>query len=284
MWPYVYSTPEPTPWLWVSEGITDYYADLAEVRGKVVTDSSFYALTAAKVNEVSAAPATALQDASLNTWTHPVDGSEYLYYPKGSLAGLMLDILIRDASDNQRSLDTVMRDLYQAAYKQGRGFTSTDWWGAVSRAAGGASFDQFNARFVDGRDPLPLDSILGKAGLRLVRTTTPRLGVYSQQDATGVLVTAIEPGGAAAVAGVRAGDYLISVGDIPVQDQNFGDNFRKRFGSAPEGTPIPIRIRRMGQIEVLTGAVRFAPGDARIEADPQAGAKAVRIRAGILSG
>lgn len=37
MWPYQYSHPQPTPWVRVSEGITDYYADLAEVRGGVVT-------------------------------------------------------------------------------------------------------------------------------------------------------------------------------------------------------------------------------------------------------
>ena len=52
MWPYQYSRPQPTPWLWVSEGITDYYADLAEVRGGVVDEKGFYALTAEKINEV----------------------------------------------------------------------------------------------------------------------------------------------------------------------------------------------------------------------------------------
>src|SRR5262249_31383127 len=52
MWPYQYSHSQPTPWLWVSEGITDYYADLAEVRGGVVNDHGFYALTAEKINEV----------------------------------------------------------------------------------------------------------------------------------------------------------------------------------------------------------------------------------------
>ena len=52
MWPYVYSRPQPTPWLWVSEGITDYYADLAEVRARVITDAGFYQLTADKINEV----------------------------------------------------------------------------------------------------------------------------------------------------------------------------------------------------------------------------------------
>ena len=60
----------------------------------------------ARSRTVADAPPTALEDASLSTWIHPTDGSGYLYYPKGSLAGFMLDILIRDASDNRRSLDT----------------------------------------------------------------------------------------------------------------------------------------------------------------------------------
>ena len=135
MWPYEYSHPQPTPWLWVSEGITDYYADLAEVRGGVVDEKGFYALTAGKMNEVMDGVPVALEDASLNTWVHPVDGTGYSYYPKGSLAGLMLDIMIRDASDNKHSLDDVMRGLYQSAYKHGHGFTSADWWNAVSAAA-----------------------------------------------------------------------------------------------------------------------------------------------------
>ena len=56
------------------------------------------------------APAVALEDASLSTWIHPTDGTGYLYYPKGSLAGFLLDLYIRDASDNAAGLDAVMRD------------------------------------------------------------------------------------------------------------------------------------------------------------------------------
>ena len=49
----------------------------------------------------------------------------------------MLDIMIRDASDNQQSLDDVMRELYRSTYKAGRGFTGADWWRAVSQGGGG---------------------------------------------------------------------------------------------------------------------------------------------------
>jgi predicted metalloprotease with PDZ domain len=287
MWPYAYDREQPTPWLWVSEGITDYYADLAEVRGGIYDDSGFYASTAGKINEVSNAPPTALEDASLSTWIHPVDGSGYIYYQKGSLAGLLLDILIRDASDNKRSLDDVMRELYATTYKAGRGFTADDWWGAVGRAAGGSTaipLAEFRERYIDGREPMPFERVFALAGLRTTRTPTPRLGVSSQADAQGVRVMQVDPGSAAAEAGVRPGDYLVSVGDVSVTDIEFGSKFRQRFGSAPEGSALPIVVRRDGQTLTLAGMLRFAPGEATVEVIPNASAKAGRIRNGILRG
>ena len=284
LWPYAYDRAQPTPWLWVSEGITDYYADLAEVRGGVIDDSGFYALTAGKMREVGDAPSVSLADASINTWIHPIDGTQYLYYPKGSLAGFLLDVMIRDASDNRKSLDDVMRDLYTSVYKSGRGFTGTDWWSAVSRAAGGKSFADFAARYVEGREPFPWERTLALAGLRSLRPNVPRLGVYTVLDTGGVLVTRLEEGGSAAAAGLREGDYLISIGDIGVTDEQFAEKFRAKFGSAAEGSPIVLRVKRGGTPMTLTGKLKFAPGDIVLEPDPKASAKAVRIRTGILKG
>ena len=284
MWPYVYSRPMPTPWLWVSEGITDYYADLAEARGGVIDQAGFFKLTADKINEVNGLVPVALEDASLNTWVHPVDGTGYVYYPKGSLAGFMLDIMIRDATDNAKSLDTVMRELYTSAYKQGKGFTSDDWWNAVSRAANGQSFADFYAKYIDGRDAYPWDDLLPRAGIKPVWERAPRMGVYSQQSPAGVAVTSLEPGGSAELAGVKVGDLLVTIGEIPVDDQNFGARFRLRYGSAAEGSALPIVVLRAGQRMTLDGKVMFANTGMRLEADAAASVKAKRILQGILTG
>jgi predicted metalloprotease with PDZ domain len=284
MWPYQYSHPQPTPWLWVSEGITDYYADLAEVRGGVIDERAFYNLSAEKINEVMNARPVSLEDASVNTWVHPIDGTEYIYYPKGSLAGFILDIMIRDASDNKHSLDDVMRGLYQSDYKHGRGFTATDWWNAVSGAAAGKSFTQFTARYIDGREAFPWDSILPLAGMRTRQERVPRLGVMTQPDPSGVVVANVQEGSSAANAGVKPGDYLISVGDIPVEDQQFGAKMRAKYGASVEGSPLQIKVRRGADTVVLAGKLQFAPGDVVLEADPAAKPKAVKIRNGILKG
>lgn len=284
LWPYRYDAPMPTPWLWVSEGITDYYADLALVRGGLVADTGFLSLTAGKINEVDAVPAVALEDASLSTWVHPVDGTGYVYYPKGSLAGLMLDIQIRNASNNRRSLDDVMKELYHSAYKRGRGFTREQWWSAVSRAANGLSFVEFERRYVDGREPYPWREVLPLAGLRLDSLRAPRLGVTTTQDERGVLISAVDPEGAAGGAGVRAGDYLLSINDLSVEDQSFGQRFRAMFANATEGQAITLRVRRGSQTMSFAAAVRMVPSGITISLDPSASAKAARIRDGILRG
>jgi S1-C subfamily serine protease len=112
----------------------------------------------------------------------------------------------------------------------------------------------------------------------------PRLGIYTTVDSGGVLVTKLEDNASAGAAGVREGDYLISIGDIPVTDEQFANKFRAKFGGAAEGSPISLKVRRSGQLLTLTGKLRFGPGDIELAPDPQASAKAVRIRNGILHG
>ncbi|HET7232939.1 MAG TPA: PDZ domain-containing protein [Longimicrobium sp.] len=287
MWPYRYDRWMPTPWLWVSEGITDYYAPLALARGGVVPESYLWEDLTGKMQNVDAVPPVALEDASLSTWIHPQDDTGYLYYPKGALAGVLLDIIIRDASNNARSLDTVMRELYTADYKQGRGFTGQEWWAAVSRAAGGRGFSDFAARYVDGRDPFPYATVLPLAGLRLQTDTArvPRLGVNTNGDSTGVRVIGIVPGGVAQRAGIQVGDQIVRIGEVAVDSPDFGPAYRQRYGTAPEGTAIQIVVRRNGQEMTLNGSVHFVEVvTTSIAPDPNASAKAVRIRNGIVRG
>ena len=287
MWPYHYDRPQPTIWLWVSEGITDYYADLALVRGGIVDSAQFLGLTMQKIGEVEDDPATALEDASLSTWIGPTNGTRYLYYSKGSLTGFLLDILIRDGSDNSRSLDDAMREVYRASFKQGRGFTAADWWGTVTRAAGGRRFTEFNAKYVDGREPLPWSQVLPLAGLRF-RTDTirePRLGASYTLDTTGaIVVDEVAPGSPADSAGVKSGDVMISIGDVHVDSPDFGRKFRERFGKS-EGDSLPIRVRRGADTVMLHGKVRLGiRTEMHLVADSAASPKSARIRAGLFRG
>lgn len=286
LFPYRYDAVQATPWLWVSEGITDYYADLVLLRAGLTDSSQFLATTQGKIQEVDEAPPVALEDASLSTWVHPDDGTGYLYYPKGSLAGLLLDIEIRAASNNASSLDQVMRTVYERTWKQGRGFTAEDWWSTVRAAAGGRSFETFNRRYIDGREPFPYAEVLAKAGLRYVADTTRegRLGVSSRAEANGVVVVDVLPTSTAEAAGVRSGDKLLEVGGIAVTDPGFGAQWRQKYGTT-EGTPVTIVVERNGQRMTLATTTRKATIVTRVLApDPAASPAAQAVRAGLFRG
>jgi predicted metalloprotease with PDZ domain len=284
--PYVYDRPQPTPWLWVSEGITDYYADLALVRSGLTDEPGFLAATLGKIDGVNDRVPTALEDASLQAWIGVRDGTADLYYDKGSLAGLALDILIRDASDNRRSLDDVMRELWNGTWKRGRGFTPDDFWNAATRAAAGRALGDFARRYIDGREAYPWEDWLARAGWRIVTDSIvePRLGALLRGDEKGVRVVALDPAGAGARAGLVLEDVITHIGGRSTLDPDFGERWREFWGKRP-GAAMALTVLRQDETATLTATVELATLiDRHIAPDPAAGERARRIRAGILRG
>ena len=287
MVPYAYDHWMPTPWLWVSEGITDYYADLALVRAGVIDSTEFLSLTAGKMQEVADVPVVSLEDASISSWLSMTDGTGDIYYPKGSLAGMLLDIQIRAATGNQKSLDEVMRGLYRSTYEKGRGFTARDWWDAVSAASGGLAFADFNARYIDGREPFPYATVFPLAGLTAIIDSNriARVGIQSRGDSSPEKVSSVTPTGAFAAAGGMAGDELVRIGDIDASQGAWAERFRAKYNSAAEGTVVPVVVRRGGQTVTLQMPLRFVTlRSYRLVIDPKASPSAVQIRQGIMQG
>lgn len=284
--PYRYDRAQPTTWLWMSEGITDYYADLALVRSGLSSEAGFLSATLGKIDHVANVPVIALEDASLQSWLSTTDGTADLYYDKGSLAGLALDILVRDASDGTRGLDDVMRELWTSTWKQGRGFTRDEFWNAVTRASGGRAFGQFDQRYIDGRAAYPWHEWLPLAGWRIVEDSTnePRLGALLRADSLGVRVHATDPLGAGARAGLEVGDVITAIGGRSTLDPSFGDAWREFWGKRP-GALMTLDVRRGSEITAIDVTVEVTTLiDRHIAPDPRASPRARRVRAGILRG
>jgi predicted metalloprotease with PDZ domain len=256
------------------------------LRGGIIDSTVFLSVTEGKREHTDQTIPIALEDASLTTWIHPTDGTGDIYYDKGSLAGLLLDILIRDGSDNRRSLDDVMRSLYQGTYKKGKGFSVAEWWAAVSAAAGGRSFTEFSAKYIDGREPFPWATVATLGGLRLQSDSTRelRLGVNTLSDSSRVFVTGVTRGSAAFDAGIEPGDQLVKVGEVEVKDDGFAIQFRTRYADSV-GSTIPVVVHRNEADHTVRMQVRRELIVAtRLVWDAGASAKAGRVRNGILRG
>jgi len=260
MWPYDYHAEQYTPLLWWSEGVTDYYSDLTNIRSGLWTADQFLSHAADDLQEVAAAPEPwSEEDGSVATWIKEVFvNSSQLYYPKGALTGMLLDISIRDASDNRHGLDDVMRALYTRFYQHQRGFTTAELL-ALLGEFGMPEVDAFYQRYINGRDPLPYESLLPKAGIALERQTisNPFLGVNAQPNDQGkMVVQGVVPGSAAEAAGLEPGDVLVKVGDVDTRpEEDWAVKFRQRYrGQA--GATLTLAVQRAAQPLTLTTQVR----------------------------
>jgi len=258
MWPYDYAREQYTPLLWWSEGVTDYYGDVTLARSGLWSPSAFVASASSNAQRVeSAAEIVSAEDASVDTWTQPtwVDEAQY-YYPKGSLLGLMLDIEIRAATANAHSLDDVMRALLTDFWRRGKGFTTGDLLDLVRPWYAGV--DEFHRRYIQGREPLPYESVLPLGGIAVAvqETRTPVVGVEMEKPVEGgVRVAAVAPGSLAESVGLLPGDVLVRLGEVPTTGLSWPALFRARYAKAA-GQAIQVVFRRDGREITRTGMVQ----------------------------
>ena len=104
--PYRYDTPQPTPWLWVSEGITDYYADLSLGARRHHRPDRVLRADGGQDRRGDRAPARRARGRVAQHVDPAGRRHRYIYYPKGSLAGFMLDIHDPRRQRQQRSRST----------------------------------------------------------------------------------------------------------------------------------------------------------------------------------
>ena len=140
---YDYENEMYTRSLWIAEGITSYYEDLALVRSGLFTRKEYLQRLSETVVKVQGKPGRKVQDlsdCSFDTWIkfyRPDENSNNTrisYYSKGTVAAFLLDAKIRSVSKGKRSLDDVMRKMYSEY--AATGYTPEDFRTTASEVAG----------------------------------------------------------------------------------------------------------------------------------------------------
>jgi len=114
--------------LWFAEGVTNTYGSYALVRTGLWNRQEFYTDLSRQISDLEVRPAEQWQSAeqsSLDAWLEKYalynqPARSVSYYQKGQVLGVLLDILIRDHTDNQKSLDDVMRTMNADFAKEGK--------------------------------------------------------------------------------------------------------------------------------------------------------------------
>ena len=173
--PVDYTKEQYTRALWFAEGVTSAYAAFALERTGLWSKQQFYADLGEQIGELQSRPARAWQsveESSLDAWFEKYDAynlpaHSVNYYNKGQILGVLLDLSIRDATDNHKSLDDVLRRMNEEYALQGKFYDDSTGIRAVVEEVAGKSFAEFFGRYVSGTDEIPYDDFLSAAGLEL---------------------------------------------------------------------------------------------------------------------
>lgn len=177
--PFDFDHPPQTSSLWITEGLTTYFADLMVRRAGLSTREDFLERLSGQIRDLQGQAGRLVQtveESSLGVWDNSLSGirpteKTVSYYVKGDILGFVLDARIRKATNGRQSIDDLIRLAYKR-YSGERGFTPAQFQAAASEVAGAdlsgwfhlatasteevdyaETLDWFGLRFLDPSDP-----------------------------------------------------------------------------------------------------------------------------------
>ena len=286
--PFDYEHEVRTVNLWWSEGVTDYYADVVLARSGLETPADFAQGLATSIGNHHGNPARLLvppERSSWTAWDSPAVNNSYVisYYLQGEVLGFLLDLAIRDSTDNTKSLDDVMRYLL-AHYAGEHGFTRDQLVAAV-REATGRNFEEFWRLYVTGSAEIPWDDYVRAAGWRVAFTSMPavdaRIGSIPPAVQGGRWRAVAEPGSVAATAGLQTGDELVRINGRTIIDNT---DVRSAIRAIdPHGAVVVDVVRDSQPVTIRFRAGMYQQVHAQLRDLPSLTSRMRRIRTGLLS-
>jgi len=107
-----YNNPTFSKHLWMYEGVTEYFANLFQVNQGLISEDAFYNNMMVKIQtSMQMNDAMSFTEMSENVLDDPYAKQYYNVYQKGALIGMCVDILMREESNGQRGILSLMKEL-----------------------------------------------------------------------------------------------------------------------------------------------------------------------------
>nr|WP_278251897.1 hypothetical protein [Sabulibacter ruber] len=144
---------------YVAEGVTTYYGDYLLARSGVFTSEQYFQELNTVIKRHTADQGEknlSVADSSFDTWLDGykpgIPDRKVSIYNKGCIAALVLDLEIRKATQNARSLDDVMRLMWQEFGQKGIGYSEEDYQ-QLAEQVSGVSLTSYFQEMIFGTAP-----------------------------------------------------------------------------------------------------------------------------------
>jgi predicted metalloprotease with PDZ domain len=270
--PFDYTQMVHTPSLWISEGLTSYYGELALERAGLITPQQYLDSIGVLITKFEQKPGRSersIEDTSWDTWfprngvvqqANNLENTWYSYYDGGQIMGHILDFAIREDTGDQKSLDDWMRLLYSRYALPKPGFQPGDPIKAASEVAGADVSDLFT-HYISGKDPIPYEKYFAYAGISVEKkldASKPWDGIDTTKNDgdNRAKIRNIMPGSPAETGGLDRDDVIYAVDSLAVDSP---DAFTKEIAARKPGDTVRLTVLRLGTFKEFPITLAASP-------------------------
>ncbi len=256
-----YDKPTFSKHLWMYEGVTEYFASIFQIDEGLVSEEEFYAKMMGKIQT-----AAGLDDQmsftvmSENILDEPYASNYFNVYQKGALIGMCVDIMMREESNGNRGVLSLMKELSNK-YGKNKPFEDDKLIDEIV-AMTYPSLQGFFDTHVIGTTPIDYSQFFKKVGLEIVEGRKVETNYI--QNAGALIVGANREEGYIhfndlvsqnsfwSENGVLPNDIIRSIDGTDVNIQNANQIFAQVFSWQP-GKEVAVKLEREGsEIEINT--------------------------------
>jgi len=222
-----YDQPDMSAHLWLYEGVTEYNSGLMQIRQGLISKQSFLDWIMSKKygseKYSSTLPFYDLSKGVLGKYKREYGN----VYQKGALIGMCLDLLIISESGGEIDLLDVINSLIKD-YGPDRPFKDDELFDLITQYSS-ASSKNFLHRHVIGSEPLPLDSLLLRVGVKFdskVKDSITNIGFnvqslnYFRSRGEWYIGEEIDIYKNGKKSGLKSGDFIIAVNELTLDSED----------------------------------------------------------------
>jgi len=269
-----YDQPTFSKHLWLYEGVTEYFAQHFQVFEGLIEPNEYYQTINRQIAvSLQLDDSMSFTKMSENVLEEPYASNYYNVYMKGALIGMCIDILMRENSNGQRSMLSLMKEL-SAKYGKNKPFDDDSFIAELTEMTYPAIGEFLNTHVVGGT-PIDYNVYFEKVGLK---KTTGRVKTNFVQNG-GNLIFYMNPANGSVYfnqlvrnnsfwndQGVQSGDVIKTLNGKEVTMQNANNILQEIYGWGT-GQEINVILDRNGQEVIIetTTEQSYTEGNTLVE-------------------
>ncbi len=241
-----------TTLLWFFNGISDYYGCLSMIRGGFWSQEDIFNHYIQLINKLRRhsnylIPSAA--DLSYNIFENDYKETIQLLQMKGELLCLLMDLKIRDMTNNYKNFDDIVRFINNWFHNKHITFSDEDLLTTINSVSS-VDLTTFFDLYVNGNIELPFAECFQAAGIMVDSKIDiiPDLGKILLDETNKVVQLARD--GPLDLAGMKVGDQFLSLNEIKCRGKN---QLNQMIDSLKVGSDAEITIRREN-LSLIIGA------------------------------